>query len=40
MDTRLRTCNVKDLGVDGRTLLKLMFWKLVGGVDWIDLAEG
>jgi len=34
MDMRLRTCNVKDLGIDGRILLKWMFWKWGRRLDW------
>ena len=29
---------MEDLGVDARIILKLIFKKLVGGVDWIALA--
>jgi hypothetical protein len=29
----------RDLGVDGRIILKLIFKKSVGGVDCIDLAQ-
>jgi hypothetical protein len=28
-----------DPGVDGRIILKWIFERLGGGVDWIDLAE-
>ena len=30
---------MKELGVGGITILKLIFKKQKGGVDWIDLAE-
>jgi hypothetical protein len=30
---------LKDPGVDGRIILKWIFERLVGGADWIDLAE-
>jgi hypothetical protein len=32
------TGHFKDLGVDGRMMLKLLLKKLDGGVDWMDLA--
>jgi hypothetical protein len=31
--------HLKDLGVDGRIILKWIFKRLDGGVDWIDLAQ-
>ena len=31
--------NLKDLGVDGRKILKLAFKKWDGSMDWIDLTE-
>ena len=30
---------MKDLDVDGRTILKWVFEKWDGGMDWIDLAQ-
>jgi hypothetical protein len=30
---------LEDLGLDGRIILKWIFKKLVGGVDWIGLAQ-
>jgi hypothetical protein len=30
---------LEDPGVDGRIILKWIFEKLGGGVDWIDLAQ-
>jgi hypothetical protein len=30
---------LKDPGVDERIILKWIFERLVGGVDWIDLAQ-
>jgi hypothetical protein len=30
---------LKDPGIDGRIILKWIFERLGGGVDWIDLAE-
>jgi hypothetical protein len=30
---------LKDPGVDGRIILKWIFERLGGGVDWIDLAQ-
>jgi hypothetical protein len=31
--------NLKDLGVDGSKILKLIFKKWEGGMDWIDLTQ-
>jgi hypothetical protein len=30
--------HLEDPGVDSKTILKLIFKKLDGGLDWIDLA--
>jgi hypothetical protein len=30
---------LEDPGVDGRTILKWIFERLGGGVDWINLAQ-
>jgi hypothetical protein len=30
--------NLKDLDLDGRIILKLIFKEWDGGIDWIDLA--
>jgi hypothetical protein len=30
---------LEDLGVDGRIILKWIFERLEGGMDWIDLAQ-
>jgi hypothetical protein len=30
---------LKDPGVDGRIILKWIFERLDGGMDWIDLAQ-
>jgi hypothetical protein len=30
---------LKDLGVDGRMILKCIFKRLDGDMDWIDLAQ-
>jgi hypothetical protein len=32
--------HLKDPGVDGRIILKWIFEKWDGGMDWIDLAQG
>jgi hypothetical protein len=31
--------HLEDLGVDGRIILKLIFKKWDGGMDWIDMAQ-
>jgi hypothetical protein len=31
--------HLENLGVDGRIILKWVFMKLVGRMDWIDLAQ-
>jgi hypothetical protein len=31
--------HLEDPGVDGRIILKRMFERLDGGIDWIDLAQ-
>jgi hypothetical protein len=31
--------HMDDPGVDGRIILRSVFRKLVGGMDWIDVAE-
>jgi hypothetical protein len=30
---------LKDRGVDGRIIIKWIFERLGGGIDWIDLAQ-
>ena len=30
---------MKDPGVDGKIILKRIFDRLIGGIDWIDLAQ-
>jgi hypothetical protein len=30
---------LKDPGVDGRIIIKCIFERLDGGIDWIDLAQ-
>jgi hypothetical protein len=32
--------NLEDPGVDGRIILKRIFKKWDGGIDWIELAQG
>jgi hypothetical protein len=31
--------NLRDVGVDGRIILKLVLKRKNGGMDWIDLAQ-
>jgi len=31
--------HLEDLGVDGRLILRWIFRKWVGGMDWIDLTQ-
>ena len=31
--------HLKDLGLDGRVILKWIFEKWDGGMDWLDLAQ-
>jgi hypothetical protein len=31
--------HLEDTGVDGRIILKWIFERLGGGIDWIDLAQ-
>jgi hypothetical protein len=31
--------HLKDPGVDGRIILKWIFERFCGGIDWIDLAQ-
>jgi hypothetical protein len=31
--------NLEDPGEDGRLILRLIFWRWDGGVDWINLAQ-
>jgi hypothetical protein len=31
--------NLEDTGVDGKVILRWIFRKLDGGMDWIDLAQ-
>jgi hypothetical protein len=31
--------HLEDPGIDGRIILKLIFERLGGGMDWIDLAQ-
>jgi hypothetical protein len=35
-----RELNLEDSDVDGRTILKWIFLKGDGGIDWIDLTQG
>ena len=38
-DLRKKKNNLKDLCVDGRKTLKLIFKKWDGGMDWIDMTQ-
>jgi hypothetical protein len=31
--------HLEDPGVDGRIILRWIFWKWEGGMDWIDLVQ-
>ena len=31
--------HLEDLGADGRSVLKWIFWVGVGDIDWIDLTQ-
>jgi hypothetical protein len=35
----LKRCHLEDTCVDGRIILKWIFEKWVGGIDWVDLAQ-